>query len=214
MEDAILWFNYLFKDRLLTPTVGGEYSGGRVTDSFNLINSWIRKLIRIDNEKIIELDFKSFHPCIASSLYGSGNQIIHEKIADYFKESPSNVKKEHLSFFNVPIKNCTINKKKYIGMENFKIYKWYEKFEPDMLKNMIIDKKSGDFKTGFKNTTKKIFTKEVEIMTEIIVELNHVYDIYCIYVYDALYVKESDSEIVRNVMNNVAKKHGVNTYVS
>lgn len=214
VEDAVFRYNYLFNDELWVPTVGGEYSGGRVTDRLNLINSWIRRLFRIDNEKIIELDFKSFHPCIASTLYGSGNKITHEMIADYYNESPSIIKKEHLSFFNVPVNNCTINKKKYIGMKNFKIYKWYEENEPEMLMNIINAKNSGSYKNGFKNTTKCIFKKEVQIMTEIISELNNKHGIYCIYVYDALYVKESVVDTVRNVMNQIVLKHGVNTSVS
>jgi division protein CdvB (Snf7/Vps24/ESCRT-III family) len=56
----------------------------------------------------------------------------------------------------------------------------------------------------------KMFAKEVEIMTECIRRLNEI-GIYVGYVYDALFCKESEREIVQKIMNEVAVELGVNT---
>ncbi len=77
-----------------------------------------------------------------------------------------------------------------------------------MLKNIIKDKNQYDYKV----TSRVLFKKEVEIMTQIIKQLNSL-NIYVLYVYDALYCKKSDESVVTEIMNRTIKNLGVNTYV-
>ena len=58
----------------------------------------------------------------------------------------------------------------------------------------------------------KLFNKEVALMAKVIEKLNRV-EIYGIYVYDALYVKRSDSAKVKDVMNETALEMGIYTSV-
>src|SRR5690606_23644479 len=112
----------LVNNGYLTPNVGDYKSGGRVVDSFNLMPSWIRSIVKIDNEEIIELDYKALHPNIAISLYkGSTKYLTHYKVANILKEELSSVKIEHLSFFNKRLKD----------MMRSPLYHYYSKEEPE-----------------------------------------------------------------------------------
>jgi hypothetical protein len=61
-------------------------------------------------------------------------------------------------------------------------------------------------------TTKKMFTFEVEIMTDVIKKLNSE-GIYVMYVYDALYSCTKNIERVKQVMNEEINKKGVYTKI-
>ena len=199
VEENLKQYNYLVGVNYIIPKVGDYKSGGRVVDSFNLMPSWIRSLVKIDNEKLVELDFKALHPNIAMNLYGGTEyQITHQKIAKALKTPLKEVKIEHLSFFN----------KRVCDLKKSPLYQYYLGREKLMLENLINDKHTN----GYKITSQKLFKKEVEIMTSIIQELNCI-GIYVIYVYDALYCKTSDKIIVTEIMNRTIIKHGVNTRI-
>lgn len=199
VEDNLKLFKYLVSQGYMIPRIGDFKSGGRVVDSFNLMPSWIRKMVKIEGEKITELDFKTLHPNIAKSIYGGSNKhITHQEVSEAIGVELSKVKIEHLSFFN-----------KRIGdMKKSELFNYYYNHEKEMLKEVIKDKK----KYGHKITSQRFFKKEVEIMTSVIEELNK-WDIYVLYVYDALYCKKSDSELATSIMNRMAKEHNVNTHV-
>lgn len=200
VEENLKQYNYLVGVDYIIPKVGDYKSGGRVVDSFNLMPSWIRKLVKIDGEKIIELDFKALHPNIAMNLYGGAKcQITHKEVAKVLKMPLKEVKIEHLSFFN----------KRVQDLKRSPLYKYYSERDKGMLDNLINDK---IINKNYKITSQKLFKKEVEIMTSIIEKLNSIC-IYVLYVYDALYCKESDKNIVSEIMNRVIKEHGVNTNI-
>ena len=82
------------------------------------------------------------------------------------------------------------------------------KNESQMMENLMNDKNAN----GYKITTQKLFSKEVEIMTSVIKLLNRE-GIYVLYVYDALYCLERDKKRVVKLMNQEVLKYGVFTQV-
>ena len=199
IEDAIEIFEYLTVNGLLVPRAGDERSGGRVVDSLTLMPSWIRKLIKWNGKKLHECDYSALHPNIAISLYGG--QMKHLKHGDLSNEltiDVAAVKVEHLSFFN----------KTSHQMKQSPLYAYYEAKEPRMLNNIIKEKHSTEYK--HKITSRRMFAKEVEIMTEVITILN-AEGIYVLYVYDALLCTPKDTKRVLDVMDSIALKHGVYT---
>ena len=75
-----------------------------------------------------------------------------------------------------------------------------------MMKNLIEDKK----KNGYINTSRRLFKKEVELMTEVIGRLNEI-GIYVGYIYDALITEPKNAEIVAEIMDEVARSMGIYT---
>lgn len=199
VEDSLKHFQFLTGRGYLIPKIGDIKSGGRVVDSFTLMPSWIREMVTIDNENIVELDFRALHPNIALSTYGGVDyQITHEMVAEELKIPLKEVKIEHLSFFN----------KRVSDMERSILYNYYLNKEKDILKAIVKEKR---FK-GYKETSRNLFKKEVEIMTTCIQELNRL-GIYVIYVYDALYCKLSDEPLIRKIMEWSLKQHKIFTSI-
>jgi len=199
VEENLKQFEYLVGNNFLIPKVGDYKSGGRVVDSFNLMPSWIRSMVEIDSEPIVELDFKALHPNIAMAIYGGVEyKITHQQVAKDLNRPISEIKIEHLSFFN----------KRINDMKRSPLFEYYFKREKDILKRIIDDKQTNNYKI----TSQKLFKKEVEIMTTCIKELDNL-DIYVLYVYDALYCKFSDKIIVKEVMNRSLIKHSIYTSI-
>jgi hypothetical protein len=199
-EDNFKRYSDLIDSGLLVPTISGERAGGRVYDSFNLMPTFIRNLIKIDNEHIVNLDFKCLHPNLSIKLYnGNSKFLTHQLLADELKLNVKDVKVEHLSFFNKDPKQ----------MEQSKLFEYYEKNEPVMLKNLIRDKKENK---DSNITSERLFKLEVEIITECIKRLNEI-NIYPLYIFDALLVKLSNQDMTKLVMNKVMREKGVYTNV-
>lgn len=199
VEDGIEIFDYLTNNGLMIPSVGDEKSGGRVVDSFTLMPSWIRRLVKFNNKKFHECDYSALHPNIAISLYGGVTK--HLKHGDLVNElglDMTSVKVEHLSFFN----------KAVYQMRESALYKYYESNEPMMLQNIVDEKYSSIYKHRI--TSRRMFAKEVEIMTEVVKRLNSE-GIYVLYVYDALLCVPKNTRRVLEVMDEVALKHEVYT---
>jgi len=210
VERDIELFNFLTGRGFMIPNIGTLKAGGRVTDSFNLMPFWIRQMVKINDEPIVECDFSAMHPNLASKLYnGTGSHISHEDVADYLDINKKKAKIEHLSFFNKPFYPSNKEDEKGKGsMVQSAVFKYYEENEPLLIENIREDKLTN----GFKASTLKLFMLEVDIMTEIIKRLNSV-KVYVLYVYDALYCAESDKVMVTHVMRKVIKEFGVNTDV-
>lgn len=199
LEDNISRYNYLTQNGLITPSISLK-AGGRVTDSFNLMPSYIRNLVKIDGEEIIEIDFKALHPNLAMKIYGGKSKFItHQNIADFLNEDIKKVKIEHLSFFN----------KHPRDMKKSVLCQYYMGNEREMMENILKDKNAN----GYKITSKRLFELEVLIMTLIISELNEK-GIYVLYVYDALLCKKGQTDIVLETMNRVIIENGVYTIAS
>lgn len=199
-EDYIKMYKEL-TDTFIIPIVTGDNAGGRVIDSFNLMPSLIRKHIKINGERIVENDYSCLHPSIAMKIYGgSGQKITHDKVADYLSITRGKAKKEHLSFFN---KNW-----KYLILSP--LFKFYTENELEMMENIYKERKNSE--RGHKITSQQMFTEETKIMTEVVQKLENE-GINVIYVFDALYSSQSNSQRVSEVMNQVAKEFKVNTSV-
>lgn len=200
VEDAIKQFVSLTQGGLMVPVPGGDKSGGRVVDSLTLMPGWIRALIKIDDERLVECDYSCLHPNIIIANYG-GTQgwITHSGIASELGLEEKEVKREHLSFFN----------KRAGEMKKSILYKYYIDQKPEMLRNVISEKFQTDY--GHKITSRNLFKMEVKIMTEVILQLNK-QGVYVGYVYDALLCHPDDKLRVEEVMNNTALKNGVKTF--
>ena len=197
VEDSLKAYDYLTKNGLLIPRPGSEKSGGRVVDSFTLMPGWIRKLIKINGQPIAEADYSCLHPNIAMSLYGGRIQNLKHK--DLCTETEDKkiedelvlVKKEHLSFFN----------KTVWQMKHSQLFDYYSKQEPSMLDAIIEEKNNSPFQ--HKITSRRLFGKEVEIMSEVVSRLNEE-GVFVGYIYDALFFDPAFSQKVTEVMNEVA----------
>jgi hypothetical protein len=199
VEDSIKIFKYLTEDGLMYPEIGNEKSGGRIVDSFTLMPSWIRQMIKINGHAIEEADYSCLHPNIAISLYGGTKEYLtHHDLALAMSTDISIIKVEHLSFFN----------KQVWQMKESLLYEYYQENEPVMLENVIAEKYSSEF--NHKITSRKLFAKEVEIMAEVVEILNKAF-IYVGYVYDALICHPNDANRVKEVMDSVILKQGVRT---
>ena len=199
IEDSIKIFNYLTEDGLMFPEVGSEKSGGRIVDSFTLMPSWIRQIIKINGEAIVEADYSCLHPNITIGLYGGKKEYLtHNDLELEMSTDVNIIKLEHLSFFN----------KKVWQMKESPLYDYYKKNEPYMLESVIAEKYSSEFKHNI--TSRRLFAKEVEIMTEVVEVLNKEF-IYVGYVYDALICHPSHANRVKEVMDTIILKQGVKT---
>jgi hypothetical protein len=199
VEDSIAVFKYLTENGILFPEVGSEKSGGRIIDSLALMPSWIRRMIKINAKLNVEADYSCMHPNIAIFLYnGSKEYLTHNDIALAMDTNVDIIKVEHLSFFN----------KKIWQMKESPLYKYYEEKEPVMLKNIISEKCNSEYKHY--TTSRRLFGKEVEIMSLVIEKLNKE-NIYVGYVYDAVFCHHDEANRVKEVMDEVVQKFGVKT---
>ena len=114
-------------------------------------------MCKLDGKPIFEVDYSCLHPNIAMALYGGKQAFItHRMIADKLNIPISNVKTEHLSFFNKHPKE----------MQTSPLYQYYLETEPQMMKNLIKEKYASTRR--HKTTSQKLFEKEVAIMTDVI----------------------------------------------
>lgn len=197
VEQSIKLFDFLTSNGFMIPQPTGAHNGGRVVDSFTLMPSWIRNLVKINGKKIVEADFSGLHPNIAATLYsGKTKFITHGQVSQETGLDIKSIKIEHLSFFNKTPQDMTRSP----------LFNYYLNKETDMIIDLIADKN----KNGHKITSKKMFTKEVEIMTMAIEKLNKE-QIYVGYVYDAIFCEPAYKNRVIEVMNESALAHGVFT---
>jgi hypothetical protein len=199
VEQNIKLFDYLTKRGFMIPIIGTEKSGGRVVDSFTLMPSWIRKLVKIDGESMLEVDYSALHPNIAMSIYkGSKKYLTHAMVAKESNLNINEVKIQHLSYFNERVP----------GMKRSPLYSYYNDSEALMNESIIREKQTSLKRHNI--TSMRMFAKEVEIMTECIKQLNSK-GIYVGYVYDSLFCKESEAKIVAEIMNKVVLEFNVYT---
>ena len=156
-------------------------------------------MISVNNKRLVDIDYSSLHPNIASSLYGgSGSNINHDKVSSYLSIDRTKAKIENLSFFNKTVRD----------MKKSPLFKYYSDNEPVMLSNIIKDKEIN----GHKVTSKKLFKAEVLLMTKVIEQLNE-NGAFALYVYDALMVEPQHVNLVTYLMNDTASKMNINTTV-
>jgi hypothetical protein len=206
VEDCIKLYRNLTTGGLSIPSVSKEKAGGRITDSFNRMPKWIRKLIRIDHEATQEIDYTCLHPNIIMKLYGDNKfrYISHKKIGCDIGVDPDVIKKKHLKFFNKTPHHMRSDKR---------LFSYYSTLDSKMMMKIISEKETCNilpYGERHKITSMKLFSQEVAIMTDVIKELN-TRGIAAIYVYDALQVKKSDYDTVKEIMDRIILEHKVYT---
>lgn len=199
VEDHVKLYEYLTDKGLLRPQATEENNGFRVVDSFTLMPSWIRKMVNFKGKQLVEIDYSCLHPNAAMSLYGGKMEFItHAQVGEEIGLDISEVKLEHLSFFN----------KELWQMKESPLWDYYATKEPEMLKAIVDEKQSNKIKHRI--TSMRLLSKEVEIMTAVIEKLNNE-GIYVGYVYDALLSATEDAVRVKEVMDSVILEHGIKT---
>jgi hypothetical protein len=198
VEDHIKLFGYLTENGLIRPQVTEANNGCRVVDSFTLMPSWIRKMVKFKGSQLVEVDYSCLHPNIAMSLYGGKMEYItHQQISEESGLDIVEVKLEHLSFFN----------KEFWQMKESQLWNYYKEKEPEMI-NRIVGEKLADKNNKHKITSMRLLKKEVEIMTSVIEKLNSE-GIYVGYVYDALLSSPEYAGRVKEVMDSIILEQGV-----
>jgi hypothetical protein len=211
VEDNVKLFQFLTSNGFMIPDVGKEKNGGRVVDSFTLMPSWIRALVKINGKPLAEIDYKALHPNIAMKLYGGNRKYItHDAIAEASGVDRLLVKKEHLSFFN----------KHPEQMKKSPLYDYYMANEEQLMRTLINEKYSSkdcyditSSKDRYKITSRRMFEVEVNVMTEVIERLN-AEEIYVLYIYDALACHPSQAVRVKQVMDEVILAENIFTKAS
>jgi hypothetical protein len=202
VSDAIEIFEYLTDNGFMIPRPGDEKSGGRVVDSFTLMPSWIRKLVKINGQNMEECDYTALHPNIAMNLYGGSKEYLkHSEVAEQTGLDKNDVKKEHLSFFNMEVWQ----------MKKNKLYNYYNSTEPKMILNIIEEKTESSNK--HKTTSMRMFKLEVDVMSCVIKKLNSE-SIYVGYIYDALFCSQNNVQRVIQVMNETILEFGIKTRIN
>lgn len=201
VENDIELFLFLVKKNgYAIPSEGSYESGGRIVDSFDLMPSWIRRMIKVKGQHLVEVDYVALHPNLFMNLYGGNVKFItHQMVADELNIDLSVAKREHLSFLNKQHKHMVISP----------LYKYYWGKVPAAMGKLVNEKKM-EVKDAHKIISRKMFKKEVEIMKDVITELN-AKGIYVLYIYDALVCEPQHREEVIKVMNEVVIKHKVYT---
>lgn len=195
VEDYLDLYRSLNK-HLKIPKVLSERAGHRVMTNINMCPSIIRELIKVDGKPLVSLDFGCFQPNIANHIYGEElkEPLSHEKIADKLGIDDKKAKTENLSFFN---KEC-------YQMERSKLWDYYNTHHHKMLDNITKEKQ----KKGYKSPTRKLFSKEVEIMTEIVKRCMES-GIIVVYIFDELLCEEEFKDDVRSIMEEVCEEKGL-----
>ena len=205
-KDIVILENYLrdykyLKEHFNIPIVTGDNAGQRVITKWNLMPSIIRELVKVDGELLTECDYGSLHPNIANRVYRGDNKvnINHDTVSEFLNITRKESKILHLSFLNLRVDD----------MKRSPLYNYYKANHLDLLIKVEDDKLR--HKTH-KITSEKMFTVETQMMSLAVSRLQDE-GITVIYIFDCVACKESDKEIVTNIMNQVAEEFKVLTTV-
>ena len=196
-DDLMNIYNYLTKGGIKQFSIGNE-NCPRPISSITLMPSVIRKEIKMGGQELYELDYTALHPNIANCLYGENQSMITHKDMEVYLSIPYlQAKKYNLSYFNYEEKYFLSSKASKYYQENHPIL-FDELLRIKQINPMII--------------THSLFKKEVELMTNVFVELDK-NGIRPVYVYDAVLVIKEHVSQTREIMNLVAKQMGINSIV-
>jgi hypothetical protein len=184
--------------------------------------SWMkkeeRKKLLIDNEPIVEVDATAFHSVLLGKLFRdkTGNAIpdflsddVHSNLAPMLGLSRNDAKEINNSYWNSYIKNdktiASYENKilfskmdEYLKTEYPEFWKWivYIKYEMEPFNGL----------EPHKNMSIMLMDRDVRLMDVLIKRLEKL-DIKCIYVADAVYVKESVAKQVEMIFNDIFNKN-------
>lgn len=193
LDEDIELFQILTQPGYIMPSTT-ENAAGRSCDSFTLMPGWIRKLIKINGNKLVEVDLRCLHPNIICKLYGSHMKYItHEQIAEEVGTVKQEVKTKHLSYFN----------KKAMYMQSGILWNYYGKHDMGMMYRIFDDKN----KYGHKHTSRMLFREESNVMLQAIQEFDKPF----IYIYDCLMVEPEHAEEIVSILNATLIKNDIHT---
>lgn len=198
------------KKRVKTKDEEGFEYHGRFYYYINMLPKWIRNLIKIDNEELIEIDAQSLHPRIIGKIFNTLGFDIpdflvgdsHNKIAKMLQIERNEAKLINLSYWNSKIsKGKTIaskkNKKVFAKMDEF--LKNEYPYLVAMLRYFKNNQKPIKGKYSHCNISLMLIHIEVEMMEKII----KIFNKPCLYVFDCLYVKKSDYTECKKIFDEI-----------
>lgn len=217
LTDDLRNYERMLQIGLRIPKVSIEFR--RMTDSLNLLPTWIREEIKITNEdnikeEMIELDCKCLHANIVYKLLHQTGKLkykekendwwqnnmqgdIYTKLLKYTKMNRIEIKKECLSFFNNKNHLC----------KHYKIYELFNTHAPTFISSMENVKR-----TNHKTMCKMLFDEEVTIMEKVIQQLEKL-NIKVITIHDAIVCAKSNQHIVKHFMNEILKQQNIPSFV-
>lgn len=218
VEDYLDLYKFV-RDTVFVPYVSEEKgTDSRVADFFNMLPKIVRPLLKVMGRDMIEVDFNTLHPNIIQQIYNpdASQPITHDMVTQYihnvkkgdegFEQKRKEVKKAHLSYFNMPL----------AMMKKSIVHPFYRDNYFEMMENIAEDKtpqwgaSKEEIENTYKITAYRLFKEETNMMEEIIKKC---WDkgITVGYVYDALYCLEINRKTVTGIMNQVAKERGILT---
>ena len=205
----------------------------RVYDSFSSLPKWIRSEIRIDGEKLVELDFSSLHPnLIFYALYPYMNEtekneyekikgdmhghiaqeLITNKMVDestYSKDLKGKSGNERETIFfdlvrrDVKIAHLSFFNTQYVTSPKLELINRYYSMKFPDFYWKLESMKHGAM--IHKRVSHLLFSLESDLMGRIVSEF-HKRGIPGIYIFDALAVSMSRIDEARSIMNQIAKE--------
>lgn len=195
-EEYLKRYEYTYLSKKM-PIIGSKEAGGRVYTQYNMMPEIIRNHVTINGEKLVESDYSTLHPNIANTLYGENKDCIsHDIVAEALNITRDEAKRHHLTFFNQTLEKMQFNK----------VYEYYKKSHPELLRNLENDK----MRYGYRITSEKMAEFETAMMTEIIKQAMDK-GLKVAYCFDALFCKKDEIGRVKEIMQNVADEYNVNT---
>lgn len=212
----------LLKARRKYKSQGKEYFD-RYYYTLALFPKWIREMIIIDGEEIVEVDYTALHSRIVNKLYQDNVESIggnkeslpflegdsHSKVAALLGINRATAKRIGLSYWNSRISNkTTISSKTNAGVFEA-MDEFLKRSYPDFFKYLeFVKTRQKKIKSGMKrhsNMSAMLMDMENRLMQYVMERI----DFPVIYVYDCLYVGKSRQEYVKKLFDEALKSFGI-----
>lgn len=210
------WYKSQYLKGFTVPKISknGYY---RVSDLITRLPKWIRHMLEIDGEELVELDFTALHPNLFKKLcykhmdedefllfesFLDGD--IYENIASTLDCERDEIKKSFLKYLNI----------KEYAMKYNKVDVFVKEYLPTMFKIISSMKTATQFDTdeSHKGVCWFLMRNEVKLL-EICMKKLHQVEIPCLQVYDAVLIPKSKTDEAFEIMNNTCSELGLNTRV-
>jgi len=211
IENSKNTFNYLINDLIFS--ISKDF--GRIYTSFNLLPTIARNMCKLNNNKLVGLDFNGLHLNIAQALavnhynhnINDYNEITHDNIANSMNVTRQSVKIDNLSILNRNLNDGYDykNERWEKGSLNTPTMNYIQRHIP-VLYNYILE-------MGNKGITKFLFNNESSLMDKIAKVLLYS-GMSFLYVFDELMVEIKNKIVLYDTMINCSRNLNILSNVS